>query len=109
MRTVPALLTLLLVVGCSQSEVEDDGGLKAPPPSEATALDVEVVADGLDHPWDVARAPDGTLLLDERSGGFTAVLPDGTARKVTADFSDLFARGETGVMGLVLDPDFDAG
>ena len=44
------------------------------------ALQVAVVADGLDHPWDVAQAPDGTLLFDERAGGFTAVLPDGTVR-----------------------------
>ena len=68
------------------------------------ALDVAVVADGLDHPWDVAQAPDGTLLFDERAGGFTAVLPDGTVQDVRADFGDLFARGETGLMGLVLDP-----
>jgi glucose/arabinose dehydrogenase len=78
----------------------------APSTAVAPALTVEVLADGLDHPWDVARAPDGTLLLDERSGGFTAVLPDGTVRPVEADFGDLFARGETGLMGLVLTPDF---
>ena len=41
-----------------------------------------VVADGLDHPWDVAQASDGTLLVDERPGGFTAVLPDGTVQEV---------------------------
>jgi glucose/arabinose dehydrogenase len=78
----------------------------APSTAGAPALSVEVVADGLDHPWDVARAPDGTLLLDERAGGFTAVLPDGTVQPVEADFGDLFARGETGLMGLVLAPDF---
>jgi glucose/arabinose dehydrogenase len=78
----------------------------APSTAVAPALTVEVLADGLDHPWDVARAPDGTLLLDERSGGFTAVLPDGTVQPVDADFGDLFARGETGLMGLVLAPDF---
>ena len=65
-----------------------------------------VVADGLDHPWDVAQAPDRTLLVDERSGGLTAVLADGTVRELDADFGDLFAFGETGLMGLVLDPGF---
>jgi glucose/arabinose dehydrogenase len=102
--------TLLLVAGCSVAEGGTDGGLRAgspaAPPTGAPALDVEVVVDGLDHPWDVARAPDGTLLLDERAGGFTAVLPDGGTREVEADFGDLFARGETGLMGLVLDPGF---
>jgi glucose/arabinose dehydrogenase len=70
------------------------------------ALTVEVLADGLDHPWDVAQAPDGTLLLDERGGGLTAVLPDGTVQEVAAGFDDLFATGETGLMGLTLDPGF---
>jgi glucose/arabinose dehydrogenase len=76
------------------------------PPTGAPALDVAVVVDGLDHPWDVVQAPDGTLLVDERPGGFTAVLPDGTVQEVEADFGDLFAQGETGLMGLALDPDF---
>jgi glucose/arabinose dehydrogenase len=70
------------------------------------ALDVTVVVDGLDHPWDVVQAPDGTLLVDQRAGGLTAVLPDGAVRDVRADFEDLFAEGETGLMGLALDPAF---
>ncbi len=81
-----------------------DGGAAAR--AELPALRVETVLDGLDHPWDVARAPDGTLLVDERGGRITAVLPDGTARELDADLSDLFADGETGLMGLVLSPDF---
>src|SRR3954463_4721653 len=86
------------------------------PSTVVPALRVEVLADGLDHPWDVAQAPAGTLLLDERSGGPPpsgggaaappAVGPDGTVQEVAADFGDLFALGETGLMGLVLDPSF---
>jgi glucose/arabinose dehydrogenase len=115
MRTVAGLmLTALLVAGCT------DTGISAPPASPmapasgpsraavAPVLDVAVVADGLDHPWDVVQAADGTLLVDERPGGFTAVLPDGAVRQVSADFDDLFAEGETGLMGLALDPAFDA-
>lgn len=78
-----------------------------PPPAGAPVLRVDVVVDGLDHAWDVVQASDGTLLVDERPGGLTAVLPDGTVRAVDADFADLFARGETGLMGLGLDPGFD--
>lgn len=95
---------LLLVAGCGVSA--DGAPEDGPVPASAPSLEVTVLAEGLDHPWDVAEAPDGTLLLDERAGGFTAVLTDGTVQEVAADFEDLFARGETGLMGLVLDPAF---
>jgi glucose/arabinose dehydrogenase len=102
-RRLWPLATVLLLAACGATA----SAQSAPSTAEAPALRVEVLAGGLDHPWDVALAPDGTLLLDERSGGFTAVLPDGTVQPVEADFDDLFVRGETGLMGLVLDPDFD--
>src|SRR3954469_7545461 len=98
----PCMGAVLVLTGCTSASGGQDSA-----PSGAPALDVAVVTDGLDHPWDVAQAPDGTLLFDERGGGFTAVLPDGTVQDVAADFDDLFARGETGLMGLVLDPGFD--
>lgn len=95
----PCMAATLLVAACTAAPPQ-------PAPSGSVSLGVSVVADGLDHPWDVAQAPDGTLLTDERAGGFTAVLPDGTVRALRADFRDLFALGETGLMGLVLDPAF---
>ena len=115
MRNLPGLIAVtVLVAGCTLSASSSSPGTSSSPaertstPSGAPALEVTVVVDGLDHPWDVAQASDGTLLVDERPGGFTAVLPDGTVQQVEADFDDLFARGETGLMGLVLDPAFDA-
>jgi aldose sugar dehydrogenase len=105
------LIALLAVPALMACAVAPAGAAVVPVPplsiaAAAPALDVEVVVDGLDHPWDVAQAPDGTLLLDERAGGLTAVLPYGTVREVDADFSGLFALTETGLMGLVLDPAF---
>src|SRR4051794_3106716 len=105
------MAALLLVAGCTAGSASGEGApsdLPGPtsPPSGAPALDVTVVADGLDHPWDVAQAPDGTLLFDERGGGLSAVLPDGTVQEVASDVDDVFALGETGQMGLVLDPAF---
>jgi glucose/arabinose dehydrogenase len=108
-RWLIALLAVPPLIACAVTPAEAAVVL-VPPLSiaaAAPALDVAVVVDGLDLPWDVAQAPDGTLLLDERPGGLTAVLPDGTVREVQADFSDLFALIETGLMGLVLDPAFE--
>ncbi|MFC7959026.1 PQQ-dependent sugar dehydrogenase [Rhodococcoides kroppenstedtii] len=74
----------------------------APPP-----VSVEVVADGLDHPWDVAKAPDGTILFTERAGSFTAVRPGAEPTPMSADLSDLVASSETGLMALALSPGFE--
>jgi aldose sugar dehydrogenase len=116
MRILTGLIAVvLLLAGCTAAPAEPARSPAPAPsspgsasPAAAPALDVAVVADGLDHAWDVVQAPDGTLLVDERSGGFTAVLPDGTVRQVQADLADLFAQGETGLMGLALDPAFEA-
>ncbi|MBB3084957.1 PQQ-dependent sugar dehydrogenase [Geodermatophilus sabuli] len=118
-RLTCLIAAVALLGACSgDGEVSPPGATRTPssgivapttttaPPAVAPALDVAVLADDLDHPWDVAQAPDGTLLVDERGGGLTAVLPDGTVQDVAADFGDLFATGETGLMGLVLDPAF---
>jgi aldose sugar dehydrogenase len=113
-RTATGLIaTLLLLAGCTTAPADPPQAPDPSPapgsasPAAAPALDVAVVADGLDRAWDVVQAPDGTLLVDERSGGFTAVLPDGTVRQVQADFADLYDQGETGLMGLALDPAFE--
>ncbi|WP_091770382.1 PQQ-dependent sugar dehydrogenase [Blastococcus aurantiacus] len=113
MRRPALVLAVLLVLsgcGASADEGSPDPAGRAPAgeaPAGAPELQVETVADGLQNPWDVVQAPDGTLLVDERAGGLTAVLPDGTVREVRADFDDLFALGETGLMGLELDPAFE--
>ncbi|MCX5041909.1 PQQ-dependent sugar dehydrogenase [Aldersonia sp. NBC_00410] len=74
----------------------------APPAADLPSVEVSTVLDGLDHPWDVVTAADGTLLTGERGGRFVALLPTGERRELRADLGDLFARGETGLMGLAL-------
>ena len=77
-------------------------------PTEDTLPELEVTTllDGLDHPWDVVQAPDGTVLTGQRSGGFVVRRSDNTTGPVTADLSDLYARSETGLMGIALARDF---
>ena len=66
------------------------------------SLRVRVIADGLTIPWDLAVLPDGAVLFTERPGRLKVRLTNGVVRRVDADLSDLFARGETGLMGLTL-------
>ena len=67
---------------------------------------VSTLVSGLSIPWDLAFTPDGTMLFTERRGVLSSRGADGTVRNVGAEMGDLFAVGETGLMGIVVDPDF---
>ena len=75
----------------------------APPDIRVTTL-----VSGLSIPWDIAFTPDGTMLFTQRAGVLSSRLADGTVQTITADLSDLFASGETGLMGIVVDPRFSS-
>ncbi|WP_415638899.1 PQQ-dependent sugar dehydrogenase, partial [Prescottella defluvii] len=78
----------------------------AEPAAALPELAVTVVMTDLDHPWDVVAAPDGAVLTGERAGRFVVARSDGSVGEVAADLSDLYAEGETGLMGMALDRDF---
>lgn len=69
-----------------------------------TVLAVSTVVGGLANPWDIAFAPDGTMLYTERAGRID-VLAGGVTR-VLARPADELISGEAGMMGLAVDPSF---
>jgi glucose/arabinose dehydrogenase len=83
----------------------------APPPAVtgSDAPSVEVVATGLEVPWDLAFLPDGRMLVTERPGRVRLVERDGTVRRDPVARVEVSARGEGGLLGIDLDPDFGAG
>lgn len=72
------------------------------------ALNVQVVASGLDIPWDLDFIDATHYLLTERPGrlwlGSTA--PGSTLQRITASLSDLNLAKPGGLLGLVVDPSF---
>ena len=64
-------------------------------------MDVDVVAEGLEVPWEIVWLPDGRAILTERPGRIRTLDGDLIAE------IDVSAQGEGGLMGLALDPDFD--
>ena len=76
--------------------------------NEITPTDLEVgtLVSGLSIPWDIAFTPDGTMLFTQRAGVLSSRLADSTVQTIDAEFGDVFARGETGLMGIVVDPGF---
>ncbi|MHA6801147.1 PQQ-dependent sugar dehydrogenase [Bounagaea algeriensis] len=106
-RFLVSLAVVAALVACGGQPTRQDA---APSPSAPTGeLAAEVVAEGLEHPWEIGFLPDGAALVTQRSGELV-LLPDPRSRTraqpVRADFGDVFARNEAGLMGLQTHPDF---
>ena len=67
---------------------------------------VVTVARGLEHPWGLAFLPDGRMLVTERLGTLRYVDRTGSISKPLAGVPEVFARGQGGLLDVVLDPDF---
>lgn len=82
----------------------------AEPVSRAAAtvpvLHVSHQVSGLSIPWDVQNLPGGRLLIDERTDRKLLVYSGGTTTTVSFPSSSVWASGETGLMGLAVDPAF---
>lgn len=72
----------------------------------APQLFTTVVASGLSIPWDVESLPDGSLLVTERPGRLQLIQAGEPAVEVGLDGPAVWSNGETGLMGLAVDPDF---
>ncbi|MDQ3089677.1 MAG: PQQ-dependent sugar dehydrogenase [bacterium] len=67
--------------------------------------DIEVIAEGLEIPWDIAFLENGEFLVTERPGQIVKFTSDGSKIIVPYE-SQVQASGEGGLLGLVLHPDF---
>lgn len=72
-----------------------------PMPSPVPQL-IEAVVQNLQTPWEIVFLPDGRMMITERPGTLTIIDADGTRIPI----ADVYERGESGLLGLVLHPDF---
>ena len=86
--------------------VETDAPLASEP--APTGWDVEVVAEGLEVPWSIIFTSPDRMLVSERKGTIR-VIQDGILESQPAYvFEDITSQDEAGLMGLALDPAYDA-
>lgn len=72
----------------------------------AQALRAQAIASGLEHPWAVAFLPDGRFLVTERPGRMRVIGADGRAGPALAGVPEVAARGQGGLLDVVLDSAF---
>jgi aldose sugar dehydrogenase len=67
---------------------------------------VEVVAQGLNHPWGLQVLPDGRMLVTERPGRLRVVDKDGKLSPPVQGVPGVAASGQGGLLDVVLSPKF---
>lgn len=81
----------------------------APARTGVPELRVDVVARGLTEVTDVGPLPDGRLIATQRKGTFTLLgsnAPGAAVSPIAADLGDVYTRGEGGLLGIAVHPDF---
>ncbi len=82
------------------------GQTDAPEQKLGVAFDVVTVVEGLQNPWGVAFLPSGKMLITERPGRLRVAGADGKLSDPVAGLPAVHARGQGGLLDVVLDPAF---
>ncbi len=100
--TVLGVLAGLVPAAACSAQTAPDAGARSVP-----ALRVQTLARDLATPWDVARLPQGQLLVTERNDARLLVIDPGRGtRTVVGRPSGAWVSGETGLMSVELDRGF---
>jgi len=115
MRTLAALVTAALLLtlpaaaGAPPAGAPAVAGVHSQASAAAAALPglrVTRIVGGLDHPWDVAGLGKGRFLVTQRERRRLTLVRSGWRRPVTFSTNRVWSSGETGLMGLEVDPRF---
>lgn len=75
---------------------------------DSTTLTSKVVKDSLDIPWEILWGPDDHIWVTERYGRVSRINPETGKQSILLDLSsNVYERGEAGMLGMVLHPDFE--
>ena len=105
LTAMAVVLFVTTVINCSREPFAAADG-------NEPRLNRTMVLSGLNDPWDLVLAPDGAMLFTEKCRGLSVRLPDGKVRWLfgtsgaALEAGDLFCQGQSGMLGVALDPDF---
>ncbi len=101
----------LVLIACSFGLTPFPARAQAPrsptPEPVKGVVDVQTIAKGLEHPWSLAFLPDRRMLVTERPGRLRIVSSDGRVSEPVTGVPRVYARGQGGLLDVVLSPAFD--
>ena len=69
--------------------------------------DLEVLVDGLDHPWSLVELSSGEFLLTELPGNLKLISKNGSKITEISNVPEVLFRGQGGLSDIVLHPDYE--
>ena len=99
------MLAVLVLTGCGDQTSPPVDEPTAEPPAPVT-ISVEAMVTGLETPWAVEFAPDGRIFITERAGR-VRIVKDGKLLNEPWISLEASEGGESGLLGLALDPGFE--
>lgn len=72
----------------------------------STPYEGKVIAEGLNSPWGIAVLPDGRLLITEKEGVLKIVDDSGKVSAPITGLPKVDSKGQGGLLGIALDPQF---
>jgi aldose sugar dehydrogenase len=100
------LIFPMVIVGSVASWAETQAPRSPTPSPIEGMIDVQTVAEGLEHPWGLAFLPDGRMLVTERPGRLRLVMPEGKLSAPLDGLPRVQHAGQGGLLDVKLDPQF---
>lgn len=80
-----------------------EGGTEVP----ENSYRIEVVADGLENPWNMSWLPSGDILVTERAGRLRIIRDDALLPTPVEGLPNVYANSQAGLFEVELHPDYD--
>ncbi|HDP26257.1 MAG TPA: hypothetical protein ENN34_12560 [Deltaproteobacteria bacterium] len=100
-------------VHCSGSQGGLTGQAQTPKSGDEPKVTRTILLSGLSNPWDLAFTQEGAMLFTEKCRGLSVRRTDGSVHRLFGTrgsavvAGDLFCQGQSGMLGVAVDPEFD--
>lgn len=101
------IAVLCLITMASAACFKDDPpSNNTPPPNTSVEIATKIIANGLEHPWEILWGPDNMIWMTERGGRISRVNPSTGAVTPLATIEEVVSNGEGGLLGMAVYPAF---
>lgn len=100
------ILLSAIAVSLSSYNCKEKAQTQVQTPPTKAEINIEVLTNNLSQPWELAWGPDNFIWMTERGGRVSRVDPSSGVITVVANIQEVVSRGEGGLLGMALHPDF---